>query len=122
MPVKPLDLQVNINSLVEVSRLEGDRHARETDRQRHIDKQNIQDAIKQDQRVNQKEESAETGKLSDTEKHFGVKTVLEDEADFLEEQNRKRKKTSDKKQETQKKTKHEKKPLQQEEGHLDIMA
>lgn len=79
--MKPLDLQVNMNTIIEVSRVQGERNAREFIQQRNIDDKAILEARLRTEQVNQAAESTASGALTDTEKHFGAKTDAEIEAD-----------------------------------------
>ena len=77
MSIKPLDLQVNINSLFEISRHEGDRRAKESDQMRQMDEKTIQEALKKNERVEKSAQSTDSNKTKGTEDHFGAKTKLE---------------------------------------------
>lgn len=90
MAVRPIDLQVNMNTIFEVSRREGDRMARETGRQRDKDRQAIEAARQRSRQINQTAESDADPKMSDTEKHFGTRSQIEDEAKYFTENSRKR--------------------------------
>lgn len=119
MPVKPLDLQVNINSLIEVARSEGDKHTREIDRQKQIDQNNVRDAVKKEQRVHEKGEAAEMGKLDDTEKHFGTRSVKEDEVDYLMRNRKKKHNSSEKEQKNEESNENK---TDEEDGHFNFIA
>ncbi|MDH4262627.1 MAG: hypothetical protein OEV78_06250 [Spirochaetia bacterium] len=94
MSVRPLDLQVNINSLIETSRDQASRQATTMQEQRVMDGHMIDDAILNQQKVNKTNAPTDNEELQDTERHFGNKTEAETEQQFSEDD--KERKTQDK--------------------------
>ncbi len=90
MPVRPLDLQVNINTLLETSREQSVRQTLAAQEQRTLDNQAVEDAKNREKMVNKTPKPEEQSELEDKEKHFGNKTEPELEREFSEKE-RKRK-------------------------------
>jgi len=95
MSVRPLDLQVNMNSLIETSRDQASRQAIVSQEQRAMDAHIISDATHGQHKVNKSSEAAQFEKLEDTERHFGNKTEAETEQQFSEDGKEYREKPAD---------------------------
>lgn len=123
MSLRPLDLQININSLNEISRLEGERVAREFFVRRQNELELQKEATIKETQVR---ESPETAVKHDVEKnapHFGA--LNEEEVEVQEFLNRHGPHREDK--EKEKKESPEKMDTQIEEnltqqGHVDFFA
>lgn len=85
MSVRPLDLQVSINSLMETSRDQASRLATEAQEQRTMDGHIIDDALHRQHTVNKTNAPGGSEKLEDTERHFGNKTEAESEQEYAED-------------------------------------
>ncbi|MDH5720857.1 MAG: hypothetical protein OEZ13_09635 [Spirochaetia bacterium] len=121
MSIKPLDLQVNINATLHVGKEEAERIAKGTEQQREIDMKAIKEAQKRSEQVNKSESSEGGQKLKDTESHFGLKTLPEQEAEIYEKEKRKKEKKQ-KDKETEKKVSKEKEPEGISDGHINFLA
>lgn len=77
MPVKPLDLQVNFNALLELTRHEGNRHLRDDIRQRMMDRKIEENTKRNDNRVQESGATETNSKTDDAQKHFGLLTEQE---------------------------------------------
>jgi len=82
MSVRPLDLQVNMNSLIETSRDQAARQATILQEQRVMDGHIVDDSLKSQQKVNKSDKPAASEQLDDTEKHFGTRTEAETEQQY----------------------------------------
>ena len=121
MSVKPLDLQVNINATIHVGKEESERIAKTAEQQRDIDMKVLKESQKRSEQVN-KSEGAEKGpQLKDTESHFGLKTMPEQEAEIYEKEKRKKEKRSIKKPKKEEDKKTSEEP-ETEEGHINFLA
>lgn len=116
MPVRPLDLQVNINSVVETSRAQSVKHSLAAEQQRSIDHQSVEDARNREKMVNQTEKPTTQEKLSDKEKHF-AKTEAEIENEEAKEKHKEKQKS--KKEET---AQNNQESSEQKESHIDYLA
>ncbi|MCB1200781.1 MAG: hypothetical protein KDK41_09060 [Leptospiraceae bacterium] len=77
MAIRPLDLQVNINALLEITKHEGDRHSREEIQRRSSDKKIAESASRKVRSVTPAEEAEIRPDLKDTHPHFGELTEQE---------------------------------------------
>ncbi|MES0490966.1 MAG: hypothetical protein ABUK01_13295 [Leptospirales bacterium] len=111
MSVKPLDLQVNMQSVMETSKAQGVKQAAAASEQRLLDERNVEDSKKRGQKVNETPKSESSPKLKDTEDHFGNKTEAELEQEYSD---RKQKKKSDKNKSEEKTEKND--------GHINFLA
>jgi len=117
MSVRPLDLQVNINSLIETSRDQASRQASLSLEQRTMDGHMIDDAILNQQKVPKSDKVQPGEKLEDTERHYGNKTEAETEQQFSEDDKERRKKHEPAKEE-----KPEKKPEKPSDHIVDYLV
>jgi len=117
MSVRPLDLQVNINSLIETSRDQGSRLATLMQEQRTMDGHMVDDALSNEHRVNKTDKPASTEKLEDSERHFGNKTEAETEQQYSEDDKERKKRP-----ETDKEIQPEKKPERVSEHIVDYLV
>jgi hypothetical protein len=119
MAIRPLDLQVSINSVIETSRDQAAKLATLMQEQRTIDGHMVDDAKHKSRIVNGTPKTDKLEKLDDTEKHFGNKTEAELEQEFADD-DRKEKKTPD--DEDQPIELKKKKQGPDEEHHVDTLA
>jgi len=119
MSIRPLDLQVNINSMMEISKHQGVKESLAVEQQRSIDQQSIDDAKHRDKMVNASSRPDTSEELKDREGHHGSKTEPELENEYYEE-NQKEHPSAKKKDETP----EDKKEIQgdSDQHHIDILA
>jgi len=89
MSVKPIDLQVNIQSLIETSRDHGARQATILQEQRLKDLHNLEDGEKKNREVNSSAKSERNEPLKDNQEHFGNLTESELENEHSRKQEKK---------------------------------
>ncbi len=123
MSVKPLDLQVNINALHNITRQEGERMARETVDRRNMDHTTIAEAKRQSQVIEESAESEFSSFIKDTEEHF-ARTRAEQNAEEFTRRHRKdlKKRKKNRPSENENKEETETKLQPQEPGHFDGFA
>ncbi|MCS6984908.1 MAG: hypothetical protein NZM25_07285 [Leptospiraceae bacterium] len=121
MSLRPLDLQIHINSLNEITRLEGDRMARETLMRRQGEEELVRDAQLRENQVAQTPETAVKHDVEKHSSHFGV--LNEEELEVQEFINRhgRHKKEQHKEERTQSEEKDNSAELL-EGSHLDLLA
>lgn len=119
MAVRPLDLQVNMNTLLETSRDQGVRQTLAAQEQRSHDNQAVEDAKTREKMVNKTPKPEEQEELEDKEKHFGNKTEPELEREFSEKE-RKRKKEGQPQEEKEASGPERQEP--KDDGHVDYLA
>lgn len=90
MSVKPLDLQVNINSLHNLTRQEGDRISRDAANRREMNQSVIDETKAEHRKVAEAGTSEQSTGMKEYNEH-SAKTRVEQEAEELRDQNRKNK-------------------------------
>lgn len=115
MSLRPLDLQVNMNAVMETSRDQGLKMANMLQEQRVIDQDIIEDAKNREKMVNKAEKADSGEKLEDSEKHFGNKTAAETEQEFAGEE-------KEEKPGEPTPTQEKKKPGSSPEHHIDVLV
>ncbi|MDH4200145.1 MAG: hypothetical protein OEV66_07165 [Spirochaetia bacterium] len=85
MSVRPLDLQVNINSMLETARDQGMRQANLVDAEKVMGNQIIKESRQSEKQVNKTDKVEFEEPMEDSERHFGTKTEAEMEQEHSEE-------------------------------------
>ena len=111
MSVKPMDLQVNMQSVMETSKAQGVKQAAAASEQRLHDAHNVEDSKKRSEKVNETPKSETSPKLKDTEDHYGNKTEAELQQEYSD---RKEKKKRDEKKADEEDDKND--------GHINFLA
>ncbi len=121
MSVRPLDLQVNINSLNEVSRVEGEKLAHDASLKRHTDEKIIKDNILRESRVEQVGETEIKSNVKEHAEHFG--NLTGEEIDAYELSHRQRHSEQQPQEQATSNSETEEKPTESNiQHHIDILA
>ena len=95
MSIRPLDLQVNINSMLETSKTEAMKQSMAAQEQRIHDERSQQESKNRENMVNASEKADVPDNLKDTDSHFGAKTESEMEEEFSRDNQKKKRSDSE---------------------------
>jgi len=109
--VKPIDLQVNMQSVMQASKAQGVKQAAAVSELRLHDAHNVEDSKKRSEKVNETPKSEASAKLKDTEDHYGNKTEAEIEQEY-----------SDRKEKKKKDEKQAEEETDENDGHINFLA